>query len=187
MERVSVVGVAGSGKTSLAAALGERLGVPVTELDSIVWTGTDWQPVAADELRERFDQISNGDRWVIDGYYGELTETAIWPRADTVVWLDLPRRLVLVQAARRSVRRIVRREELWGGNRESLRDLVSWDPQRSVLRWIWIQHGVRRQQFLAASIDPKWADTDFIRLRARPEIRAFLSAVERRAEETGPG
>ena len=35
--------------------------------------------------------------------------------ADTVIWLDLPRR----QWVPRLVRRIVRREELWGGSRNA--------------------------------------------------------------------
>ena len=179
-ERVSVVGVAGSGKTTLATALGERLGVPMVELDSIVWAGAAWQRVPAGELRERFERVDHDQRWVMDGYYGDLTESVVWPRADTVVWLDLPRQVVLVRAARRSLRRILRREELWGGNRESLRDLVSWNPERSILRWIWIQHGVRRRQFLAASVDPRWADTEFIRLCSRAEIETFLAGLEAR-------
>lgn len=177
MRRVSVVGVAGSGKTTLASALSERMGVPVTELDSIVWSGEAWQQIPSDELRARFDHLARRSAWVIDGYYGELTETVVWPRADTVVWLDLPRRLVLAQATRRSLRRILRREELWGGNRESLRDLVSWNPERSILRWIWIQHGVRRRRFLAASVDPMWADTAFVRLCSRAEVETFLAEV----------
>jgi hypothetical protein len=114
----------------------------------------------------------------MDGYYGGLTETVVWPRADTVVWLDLPRRVVLVQAGARSVRRIVRREELWGGNREQVSNLFSWSPEKSVLRWIWIQHPKRRAQFLAASADPKWSAIEFIRLRSRSEVDAWLSALE---------
>ena len=37
MQRVSVIGVTGSGKTTLAAALAAKLQVPYIELDALHW------------------------------------------------------------------------------------------------------------------------------------------------------
>ena len=177
MERVSVVGLAGSGKTTLARRLSQIIDVPHVELDALVWSGAPWERTTQDLLRARFEQACDQPSWVIDGYYGGLTESIVWPRADTVVWLDLPRRVVLARAGTRSLRRIVRRERLWGGNRESIRDLLSWSPERSVLRWIWVQHPTRRAQLHTASLDPQWSAIDFLRLRSRHEVDAWLSAL----------
>ena len=61
---------------------------------------------------------------MIDGAYrsklGHLTIDA----ADTVVWLDLPRRIWLPRLLWRTLGRVVLREELWNGNRESLRNVA---------------------------------------------------------------
>lgn len=51
------------------------------------------------------------------------------------MWLDLPRRIVMRQVVGRTLRRIVRRELLWNGNRELLRNVWARDPERSIIRW----------------------------------------------------
>jgi len=57
---------------------------------------------------------------VADGNYSRA-RSLLWPRASAVVWLNYPFRIVLARALRRTVVRGVTREELWSGNRESLR------------------------------------------------------------------
>ena len=65
-----------------------------------------------------------GEAWVVDGSYRGKLGDLVLEAADTVVWLDLPRRVWLPRLLRRTVRRIVLREELWNGNRESLRGVL---------------------------------------------------------------
>jgi len=103
----------------------------------------------------------------------------VWERADTVVWLDYPRPLVMARVIRRSLSRVVRRTELWNGNRERWRNLLSLDPQESVIIWSWTHHAVNRERFLAASIDPAWSHLRFIRLRSPAEAAALSEACER--------
>jgi hypothetical protein len=68
------------------------------------------------------------DGWVIDGVYQRKLGNLVLDSADTVIWLDLPIRVWLPRLARRTWRRARDREELWNGNRESLRSaLWGWD------------------------------------------------------------
>ena len=63
---------------------------------------------------------------MIDGNYRTVVvDGPVWQRADTVVWLDLPRRIVMRQVVSRTFRRSILREELWNGNREPLRNLCA--------------------------------------------------------------
>lgn len=109
----------GSGKTTVGRSLATRLAVPFVELDSLNH-GPGWTEATADELRARVERIVATDAWVIDGGYRGKLGDLVLEAADTVVWLDLPRREWLPRLMRRTIARIVRREELWGGNRETI-------------------------------------------------------------------
>jgi adenylate kinase family enzyme len=178
MRRVSVVGNAGSGKTALAVRLAEALGVPHVELDAIHHL-PGWQPIDPDAFELAVREVTAGDGWVVDGNYRTVVmDGPVWRRADTVVWLDLPRRTVMRQVVVRTVRRLARREALWNGNREPLRNVLSWDPQRSIIRWAWTQHDKYGQRYGAAMASPDHAPLAFVRLRSHAEAEAWLATLE---------
>jgi adenylate kinase family enzyme len=172
MRRVSVVGNSGSGKTTLAKRLAALLRVPFLELDSVNHQ-PNWQPLPTEEFRERVAAAVAADGWVVDGNYSRVRDL-VWARADTVVWLDLPRRTVMRQVVLRTIRRGTLRQELWNGNRESLRNLVRWNPEESVVRWSWVKHAHYRTLFTEASADPAFAHLRFVRLRSRADVEALL-------------
>jgi hypothetical protein len=168
MERVLVVGCSGSGKTTLSRALAERLDAPYVELDAL-HHGEGWVPrptFAAD-----VDRLTAQAHWVVDGNYAAVREL-LWSRADSVVWLDLPRALVEWQVVRRSLVRWVTREELWNGCREP--SPLGWrDPEHPV-RWAWTKHAEYRVLYAARFADPQWAHLAHVRLRSRRAVRRFL-------------
>src|SRR5262245_66425581 len=116
MRRVVVVGTSGAGKTTLARALAVRLGVPHVELDALDHQ-PGWTPAPTERFRAEVADRLQGDGWVVDGNYARVQDV-VWPRADAVVWLDLGRPLVMWRIVGRTLRRVIRGEELWNGNRE---------------------------------------------------------------------
>jgi adenylate kinase family enzyme len=173
VERVSVVGCSGSGKTTVAARLAERLDAPHIELDAMFHQPR-WTPLPEEEFRERLDEMLAGDRWVVDGNYSAVRDL-VWTRADTIVWIDLPRWRVMSQLIPRTVVRAVTRRELWNGNTEPLAGMFRWDPHRSILRWSWTTHRKVRDRYEAAMSDPDSAHLRFVRLRSRAEVRRWLA------------
>jgi adenylate kinase family enzyme len=135
VRRVSVVGNSGSGKSTLARELAAALEVPHVELDS-VFHQPGWVPLPEDEFRRVVTAAAAGDGWVMDGNYSAV-RPIVGARADTVVWLDPPRRTVMRQVIWRTLRRAVTRQELWNGNRETLRNFLTWVPEDSVISWAW--------------------------------------------------
>jgi adenylate kinase family enzyme len=179
VRRVSVVGNSGSGKSTLATRLAAAIGVPHLELDS-VFHQPDWTPLRADEFRQAIGAAVAGDCWVMDGNYSAV-RPLIWARADTVVWLDLPRRTVMRQVAWRTLRRAATREELWNGNREPLSNFLRWDPEQSVISWAWHNHAKYHARYTAAAADPANAHLAFVRLASRREITRFLALSAQQA------
>ena len=172
MHRVSVIGSAGSGKSTVGRALAEALGTEFLELDS-VYHQADWTPLPASQYRERVAVAVAGEGWVIDGNYSTVRDI-VWARADTVVWLDLPKRTVMRRIIWRSFRRVAGRVELWNGNRERWRNLFAWDPEESVISWAWHTYGSGRERFAAAMADPANGHLRFVRLTSTAAVRGFL-------------
>jgi adenylate kinase family enzyme len=174
MQRVSVVGNTGSGKSQFAAALARQLGADHVELDAIVHQA-DWRALPESEFREAVADRAAKTTWVIDGNYSAVRDL-VWERADTVVWLDFRRSVVMRRVIPRTVWRVVRRKGLWNGNREPWRNLLPWDPQRSVIAWAWTRHRIYRRRYDAAMKDPSLGQLRFVRLRSPRTARQFLEA-----------
>jgi adenylate kinase family enzyme len=175
MDRIVLVGNSGAGKTSMARILAERLGLRHSELDAI-FHQPGWTALDEVDFRARVSALVDEPRWVIDGNY-ETVRGITWARADTVIWLDLPRWLVMRRIVWRSARRVLGRQVLWNGNRESLRNSLSWNPERSVVRWAWVSHARTRERYVGAMGDPTFSHLTFVRLRSDAAIRAFVDTL----------
>jgi adenylate kinase family enzyme len=173
VRRVSVVGTSGSGKSMLARKLAARLDVQYVELDA-VHHQPGWVPLPPEDFRLAVSDKVADDGWVVDGNYSAV-RPLVWARADSVVWLDLPKRTVMRQIIWRTLRRVASREELWNGNRERWRNFFSLDPQESVIAWAWHKHAEYQESYGRAAEDPANAHLTFIRLTSRRDAARFLA------------
>lgn len=137
-QRVVVQGPTGSGKTTLAKSLATSLGYPYLELDS-VFHQENWTPLDVDAFRDVVSTFAEQPQWVSDGNYGVVLDL-LWRRADVIVFIDLPKWQVMTRIVKRTLRRAISHAELWNGNRESLRNLISRDPERNIVLWTWNTH-----------------------------------------------
>ncbi|MEM7188889.1 MAG: hypothetical protein AAF439_04690 [Pseudomonadota bacterium] len=102
LRRVMVVGGSGAGKSTFAAALAARLGVPAVHMDTLFWR-PGWVEAPEEEFLASVQAAAAGDAWVMDGNYSRT-----WPgrlgRADAVVFLDMPTWLRFWRAVRRTMK-----------------------------------------------------------------------------------
>jgi adenylate kinase family enzyme len=138
------MGSSGAGKTTFAKALAQRLGIPHWELDAIFWQ-PDWQYLSVEEFRATIKNQLAADAWVVDGNYRRV-RNILWARADTVVFLDYPFWFSFARLLHRSWTRGLRQQELWAGNRESLRR--SFLSRDSILLYTLKYHYRKRHQNL---------------------------------------
>jgi adenylate kinase family enzyme len=176
VQRIAVVGGPGSGKTTVASALSEALGISHVELDGL-WWGPHWTPSEPGVFLEQVEGLTQNESWILDGnYFDEVGRSVIWPAADVLVWLDLPRWRCVARAVRRTAVRTARRSDLWGTNRQSFRDISPRSIVRLFQRWPSYPATVER----LLNNDPLPA-LDVVRLRSDREVRRWMSVygVER--------
>ncbi len=170
IRRIAIVATAsGNGKTTLARRLAAHLAVPFVELDAL-HHGPGWTEATAEELRARVTPIVAGDRWVVDGIYRGKLGDLVLDRAELVVWLDLPARVWLSRLLRRTARRIATREELWNGNRETVRSAIAG---RDAL----IPYALRQARPRRRSYPTELARYRTVRLRSGAEVERFVRHV----------
>lgn len=171
--RCVVIGTSGAGKTTFARALAARLAVPCIELDALHW-GEHWTPRPAPEFAESVRTVAAAEHWVVDGNY-TVVRDVLWPRATHIVWLNFSRSVVFPRVIWRTLRRVVTREVLWAGNRESLRR--AFLSKESILLWAFTTFRKNRVKFDSLRSGPDCAHLTWHELATPRAARAFLQTV----------
>ena len=179
LRRVVVVGSSGSGKTTVGSRISKALGLPHLEMDAVMHADG-WNSASDVEFRRILGEFASNDSWVIDGnYISHGVTEAVWPRADTFVWLDPPKIVVMSRVIRRTLRRMAAREKLWNGLTEPLSNLYKRDPYENIIVWTWTRFEGTREKFARASGDGSWVHAAVYRLRSKGDVARFLDSLTR--------
>ena len=165
--RVLVGGTSGSGKTTLAVRIGLMIGASHTDIDSL-YHGPGW--TVRPQFTADVAALAAGQRWVTEYQYLDARPLLL-ARADLVVYLLLPRWLVMLRVVRRTIRRAFRREVLWNGNVEPPLWSFVADPEH-VVRAAWRSHP--RSTSGVAQIQAARPDLPVVILTSGREITQWL-------------
>lgn len=123
-----ICGPSNSGKSTLAAAIGRRLGIEPVHLDTLRHLpNTDWEPRPDEEFARLHAEAIARDAWVMDGNYSKLFPPRL-ERATGIIVLDDNRWANLFRYFRRTLF-----ERPRNGALEGARDSIKW----AMIRWIW--------------------------------------------------
>ena len=128
MQRTLVVGCPGAGKTTFARRLGEKLKLPVVHLDVHHFL-PNWTPRPLEDWRAASEALAAEPAWIMDGDFSNTHDVRM-QRADTLVWLDYPRRTCL----RRVLKRLISAE---GRSRPDLPPGCNERFDPAFLKYVW--------------------------------------------------
>jgi adenylate kinase family enzyme len=123
------------------------------------------------DFRMVVEKETSNDQWVSDGNYSKVRDI-VWGHATDVIWLNYSFPLVFSRALRRTIRRAISREELFSGNRESLR--MTFFSKDSLLLWILKTYRRNRIKYRAFQTSPEWAHLQFMEFRRPGDATDFL-------------
>jgi adenylate kinase family enzyme len=128
-QRIMVCGPSNAGKSTLAAAIGSRLELPVVHLDRFQhFPNTDWVARPKADFVRLHDAAILEDAWVMDGNYsGSIPQRLA--RATGIILLHDNRWANFARYLRRT---LFQRER--AGHLEGARDSIKWE----MIRWILI-------------------------------------------------
>ncbi|WP_316356102.1 shikimate kinase [Candidatus Neptunichlamydia sp. REUL1] len=144
MKRIVIIGTCGSGKTTLGNHLAKNLDYPVTDLDDLYWL-PNWTQRPIEEFASLIEETTLSETWIICGNQSRFRHL-IWPKADTIIWLDLPLYTLLWRTIRRALCNIRTKKAFCNGNYESFPHLLS---RHSIVVWILKSFLKRRRDYLA--------------------------------------
>jgi adenylate kinase family enzyme len=136
--RIAIFGLPGSGKSTFAAHLAQRLDLPVFHLDKYFFTA-DWQAVGDPIFTQRHEALIQQQQWIIDGNATRYLEPR-FQRADIIIFFKLPR---LVCTWRVLKRGFMKNRSL-DDRAPDCSERVSW----SLIKYLWTFTTKREPQIL---------------------------------------
>ena len=171
--RVLIAGASGVGKTSVARRVEQVAGLPHTEIDAL-FHGPNWTMLP--EFVESVEAFTTEERWVTEWQYATQLGDLLTSRADTLVLLDYSVATHMWRLVRRTLRRRLRRIELWNGNVEPPLHTIVTDPEH-IIRWGWKGRAKLRRRVDAA--ERSWPNLRVVRLRSQAEANEWLLGLRR--------
>jgi adenylate kinase family enzyme len=169
VDRIAIIGCGGSGKSRLARALGDTLGITPVHLDGLYYD-QDWKPLDKEQFAILQRDLVAAPRWIIDGNYASSLPIRL-QAADTVIFLDLPAWACLWGISQRRLRH-------HGGQHGAIGvyDRITWNFIRYIAGYR-KQMAPRVRQLIAGHA----GDAQVVELRSRRAARRYLTAVAARS------
>ena len=158
-KKIMIIGSPGSGKSTFARKLRDKLGLPLFYLDMIKHR-TDRTEISREEFDIRLDEIIKLPEWIIDGNYQRTLEIRM-KEADTIILFDLPTTVCLEGAIARIG--TIREDLPWAETEETL--------ENGFRQWI-EEFSDKRLPTIYALLE-KYSDKEIVIFKSREEADRY--------------
>jgi len=167
MKKIMIIGSGGAGKSTLARTLGGKMDLPVFHLDAYMWK-PNWTLATREDQKVIQSALMTYTEWIIDGNYSGTMDVRT-AEADTIIFLDISRRICLYQVIKRYLM-----------NRHSVRPDMAEGCEEKIdkefLRWVWNYPRDKRPAVLS-KLNSLKDDKNVIILRSPQQVERFLDLL----------
>lgn len=142
--KIYIIGTSGSGKTTLARLLEQKLSITHIELDEINWL-SNWEQRDPEDFKKIVQAATKEESWVVCGNYRHV-KGYLMDKADTIVWLDYSFPKVFLRLTLRTLKNILTKTPIAGGNQETL--FMQLFTKKSIFLWAIQTHWLRRKNYM---------------------------------------
>ena len=175
-KRIVIVGTTSSGKSTLAKAISDKFGHDFIELDALHWE-PNWREAREEVFLDRVDKATRSPIWVVAGNY-HVTRDLVWPRAETVIWLDYSLWRIFWQLTRRTFNRWWHQELLWGTNYENLWVHLKLWSDESLFHWLFKTYWRRKRETPMLLALPEHRHLKLIHFKRPKETEEWLKSLQ---------
>lgn len=168
--KITVIGYSGSGKSTTAAVLSEKLNIPVLHMDTVHFLPGWVEREREDELALVEQFMSGHESWIIDGNYSKLHYEKRMAQADKIIFLDFPRLVCLYRAIRRYLQNR-------GRTRASMAEGCPEKFDLEFILWILSKGRSKETRERYANLSKQYSEK-FIRLRSQRQLSEFLRSPD---------
>lgn len=169
MQKIIVIGNAGSGKTTFSKALAEKLNLSLVHLDKIFWCGK-WHHISRENFDKILEEELQKDSWIIDGNFNRTLPRRL-KECDTVFYFDLPTISCLWGSTKRVIQNYGKTRDDMGGYCPEYFDKHKWELYLSILKF----NKQNRERYYKMLSEEK--DKKIIIFKNKNDIRKFLKTL----------
>lgn len=163
-DKIVVVGVSASGKSTFTKKLASKINLPVTFMDSIMWK-PGWVYIGDQETVKKIKEVSSTQKWIIEGYISKDARTFLFDKADKIIYLDYSGWV--------SALRYIRR---WWKHRKNPRPELEGSPEKFSLKFLKLVFTKGEATSLNKFLE-KIDENKIIKLTSPKKARGFLNSL----------
>ncbi len=164
MKRIVIIGISGTGKSTLGCRLAEMTGLTLHHMDAIIW-GPGWIEATEEHICGALARIAVTENWIVEGWI-DVYSTGVLQQSDVVLYLDYPGWLAACGGVQR-----------WWHKGKKRPEMPEGCTERFDLRFLQTML-LRKERPHIETILAKMPQLNIIRVRSRRETeRAFSELV----------
>ena len=168
MGRVTIIGNAAGGKSTLCKKLKISKGLPLFAVDALQWK-PGWTQAPREEVVTGIREIISKDRWIIDGWGPWETIEERFERSDTIILIDHRIWIHFWWATKRQIKAF-----LFPGSVEKPEGCDLVPVTLKMFQLIWMIHKITRPKLL--ELAEKFSNRkDVFHIRSPKELKLFMA------------